>query len=158
MSVPNPLGLSRASGLETLTLHSTRTVSLNEYAFLILRATWICTIWDSDLAPSLSLNVQLYNPVWCREADAVTKPKCGLKESWSCSWGRRLLGAWLLLSPETLCALRPINTLVREEVNWKKNVFSRAFLEFHNPPPPYPNLGNLVLFFRKSKFKIWKSV
>ena len=27
-----------------------------------------------------------------------------------------------------------------------------------NPPPPAPNLGNLVLFFRTSKFKIWKSV
>ena len=113
MSVPNPLGLSRASGLETLTLHSTSTVSLNAYCTLeILRATWICTIWDSDLAPCLSLNVQLYIPVWCREADAVTKPKWGLKESWSCSWARRLLGAWLSLSPETLCALWPINTLV----------------------------------------------
>ena len=29
---PNPLGLSRASGLESLTLHSTSTVYLNEYA------------------------------------------------------------------------------------------------------------------------------
>ena len=27
-----------------------------------------------------------------------------------------------------------------------------------NPPPHDPNSGNLVLFFRKSKFKIWKSV
>ena len=26
------------------------------------------------------------------------------------------------------------------------------------PPPHDPNSGNLVLFFRKSKFKIWKSV
>ena len=25
-------------------------------------------------------------------------------------------------------------------------------------PPPDPNSGNLVLFFRNSKFKIWKSV
>ena len=53
-------------------------------------------------------------------------------------------------------------------LNWKqdkgrgqrqKNVFFRALPEFPNPPPPHdPNSGNLVLFFRKSKFKIWKSV
>ena len=48
--------------------------------------------------------------------------------------------------------------LVREEVDWKKNVFFRAVPELPKPPPPDPNLGNLVLFFRKSKFKIWKSV
>ena len=40
----------------------------------------------------------------------------------------------------------------------KKNVFFRALPEFPNPPPHDPNSGNLVLFFRKSKFKIWKSV
>ena len=44
---------------------------------------------------------------------------------------------------------------VREGFNEKKNVFFRAL----PPPPPHdPNSGNLVLFFRKSKFKIWKSV
>ena len=41
----------------------------------------------------------------------------------------------------------------------KKNVFFRALPELPKPPPPHdPNSGNLVLFFRKSKFKIWKSV
>ena len=40
----------------------------------------------------------------------------------------------------------------------KKNVFFRALPELPNPPPHDPNSGNLVLFFRKSKFKIWKSV
>ena len=42
---------------------------------------------------------------------------------------------------------------------WKKNVFFWALPELPKPPPPHdPNSGNLVLFFRKSKFKIWKSV
>ena len=37
----------------------------------------------------------------------------------------------------------------------KKNVFFRALPELPNPPSPHdPNSGNLVLFFRKSKFKI----
>ena len=40
----------------------------------------------------------------------------------------------------------------------KKNIFFRALPELPNPPPPDPNSGNLVLFFWKSKFKIWKSV
>ena len=46
----------------------------------------------------------------------------------------------------------------REGVNWKKNVLFRALPELPKPPPHDPNSGNLVLFFRKSKFKIWKSV
>ena len=37
-------------------------------------------------------------------------------------------------------------------------VFFRALPELPNPPPHDPNSGNLVLFFRKSKFKTWKSV
>ena len=48
--------------------------------------------------------------------------------------------------------------LLREGVNRKKNVFFRALPELPTPPPHDPNSGNLVLFFRKSKFKIWKSV
>ena len=36
----------------------------------------------------------------------------------------------------------------------KKNVFFRALPESPKPPPHDPNSGNLVLFFRKSKFKI----
>ena len=36
----------------------------------------------------------------------------------------------------------------------KKNVFLWALPELPNPPPPDPNSGNLVLFFRKSKLKI----
>ena len=47
---------------------------------------------------------------------------------------------------------------IREDLNWKKNVFFRALPELPNPPPHDPNSGNLVLFFRKSKFKICKSV
>ena len=44
--------------------------------------------------------------------------------------------------------------LVREEVN-RKNTFSFGHCPNHlNPPPHDPNSGNLVLFFRKSKFKI----
>ena len=43
---------------------------------------------------------------------------------------------------------------VREGVNEKKNVFFRALPELPKPPPHDPNSGNLVLFFRKSKFKI----
>ena len=34
---------------------------------------------------------------------------------------------------------------------WKKGVFFRALLESPKPPPPDPNSGNLVLFFRTSK-------
>ena len=42
-----------------------------------------------------------------------------------------------------------------EGVNGKKNVFFRALPESPKPAlPPDPNSGNLVLFFRKSKFKI----
>ena len=50
--------------------------------------------------------------------------------------------------------------VVKEEVNEKKNVFFQALPEFPKPPPPPhdPNSGNLVLFLRKSKFKILKSV
>ena len=36
----------------------------------------------------------------------------------------------------------------------KKNVFFWALPKFPNPPPLDPNSGNLVLFFRTSKFKI----
>ena len=37
----------------------------------------------------------------------------------------------------------------------KKNVFFRALPELPKTPPPHdPNSGNLVLFFRKLKFKI----
>ena len=56
-------------------------------------------------------------------------------------------------------AIFAIAMFLREGVNGKKNVFFRALPEFPKPPPPHdPNSGNLVLFFRKSKFKIWKSV
>ena len=36
----------------------------------------------------------------------------------------------------------------------QKNVFFRALPESPKPPPHHPNSGNLVLFFRQSKFKI----
>ena len=39
------------------------------------------------------------------------------------------------------------------KASMKKNVFFRALPESPNPPPD-PNSGNLVLFFRTSKFKI----
>ena len=42
------------------------------------------------------------------------------------------------------------------KTSMKKNVFFRASPELPKPPPHDPNSGNLVLFFRKSKFKIWK--
>ena len=35
----------------------------------------------------------------------------------------------------------------------KKNVFFRALPELPNPPPPDPNLGNLVLFFPDVKIQ-----
>ena len=42
-----------------------------------------------------------------------------------------------------------------KKTSMKKNVFFRALPESPKPqPPPDPNSGNLVLFFRKSKFKI----
>ena len=51
----------------------------------------------------------------------------------------------------------PVTSKGRDHL--KKNVFFRALPELPKPPPPHdPNSGNLVLFFRKSKFKIWKSV
>ena len=40
---------------------------------------------------------------------------------------------------------------LREDINEEKNVFFWALPESHNPPPPDPNSGNLVLFFRTSK-------
>ena len=46
---------------------------------------------------------------------------------------------------------------LREEVNRKKT-FSFGHCPNYLTPPHDPNSGNLVLFFRKSKFKIWKSV
>ena len=36
----------------------------------------------------------------------------------------------------------------------EKNVLFQALPESPNPPPPDPNLGNLALFFRKSKFNL----
>ena len=46
------------------------------------------------------------------------------------------------------------DTEVRGDLNRKKkNIFFRALPESPNPPLD-PNSGNLVLFFRKSKFKI----
>ena len=44
------------------------------------------------------------------------------------------------------------------KASMEKNVFFRALPELPNPPPHDTNSGNLVLFFPKSKFKIWKSV
>ena len=44
-------------------------------------------------------------------------------------------------------------TEVREDLNGKKNVFFWALPESPTPPPDL-NSGNLVLFFRTSKFKI----
>ena len=35
----------------------------------------------------------------------------------------------------------------------KKNVFFRALPELPNHPPPDPNLGNLVLFFGRQKWR-----
>ena len=47
-----------------------------------------------------------------------------------------------------------IHVCLREGVNEKKT-FSFGHCPNHlNPPPHHPNSGNLVLFFRKSKFKI----
>ena len=47
---------------------------------------------------------------------------------------------------------------LREDLNREKT-FSFGHCPNHlNPPPHDPNSGNLVLFFRKSKYKIWKSV
>ena len=47
---------------------------------------------------------------------------------------------------------------IREEVNRKKT-FSFGHCPNYLTPPPDPNLGNLVLFFRTSKFiefaKMW---
>ena len=42
---------------------------------------------------------------------------------------------------------------LREGLNEKKR-FTQALPELPNPPPHDPNLGNLVLFLWKSKFKI----
>ena len=46
---------------------------------------------------------------------------------------------------------------LREGVNGKKT-FSFGHCPNHLNPPPDPDSGNLVVFFRTSKFKIWKSV
>ena len=46
----------------------------------------------------------------------------------------------------------------REGFNKKKKRFLSGIARITYPPPHDPNLGNLVLFFRTSKFKIWKSV
>ena len=48
--------------------------------------------------------------------------------------------------------------VVREDLNWKKTFSFGHCPNYLNPPPHHPNSGNLVLFFRTSKFKIWKSV
>ena len=50
-----------------------------------------------------------------------------------------------------------INVL-REDINWKKTFSFGHCPNYLTPPPHDPNLGNLALFFWKSKFKIWKSV
>ena len=47
--------------------------------------------------------------------------------------------------------------LVREDINRKKT-FSFGHCPNHLNPPPWPQFGQLGPFFRKSKFKIWKSV
>ena len=47
-----------------------------------------------------------------------------------------------------------LQLVLREDINRKKT-FSFGHCPNHlNPPPHDPNSGNLVLFFRKSKFKI----
>ena len=51
-----------------------------------------------------------------------------------------------------------LSDLLREDINWKKTFYFGHCPKYLNPPPHDPNSGNLVLFFRKSKFKIWKSV
>ena len=46
------------------------------------------------------------------------------------------------------------NSLHLGKASMEKNVFFRALPELPKPPPQDPNSGNLVLFFRKLKFKI----
>ena len=36
---------------------------------------------------------------------------------------------------------------IREDLNWKKNVFFRALPELPNPPPPWPQFGQLGPLF-----------
>ena len=53
-----------------------------------------------------------------------------------------------------VCYIRRLRCFVKGRPQLKKNVFFRALPELPKPPPHDPNSGNLVLFFRKSKFKI----
>ena len=36
---------------------------------------------------------------------------------------------------------------IREDLNWKKNVFFRALPELPKPPPPWPQFGQLGPLF-----------
>ena len=66
---------------------------------------------------------------------------------------------WLIRTPLIVKSNNPLSLVgSKGRPQLKKNVFFRALPESPKPPPHNLNSGNLVLFFRKSKFKIWKSV
>ena len=69
-----------------------------------------------------------------------------------------LVMEWFSILKRILEVWMSRNTPPKGRGQRKKNVFFRALPELPKPPPHDPNSGNLVLFFRKSKFKIWKSV
>ena len=110
--------------------------------------------------------IKIMNNGWIGKGDGVggalgSRPRISTSRSWELQFGcdssqKRSRSVYL---NEMLI----INHMNEFEIqlgkgSTKKNVFFRALPEFPKPPPHDPNSGNLVLFFQKSKFKIWKSV
>ena len=65
---------------------------------------------------------------------------------------------WMFWVPANVIHILEEKLLLREDINWKKTFSFRHCPNYLNPPPPWPQFGQLGPLFRKSEFKIWKSV
>ena len=92
--------------------------------------------------------------LWCKRKDdhwSLTKNSSPCLYDWS---ARYVAFTHTVLNNSELIIAEDF----REDINWKKTFSFGHCPNYLTPPPHDPNSGNLVLFFRKSKFKIWKSV
>ena len=94
------------------------------------------------------------NTKWCLMQEEADWLLGRLRELNLKSWAKLIKAEFLTRFLCPIKSSKPIN--LREDINRKKT-FSFGHCPNHLNPPD-PNSGNLVLFFRTSKFKIWKSL
>ena len=138
--------------------------------------------WNNDKFNTSKLKINTSKPVWkflksrslrvrWQEEGRITTTVTRVSAFWNAAVGKGLeseniiksserVANWLIATLFSRCIGKKKlhKCCLKGRGQLKKNVFFRALPELPNPPPHDPNSGNLVLFFRKSKFKIWKSV